>query len=96
VDGAAARHPRLHHHFRDRGIIPTEAYPHTVLHAHGGLRLSGDIRRFTAWEPGSAHPRVLRAADLEAMLASGADMARKFDVTVDAAVLDELDRLLRA
>ncbi|MEA2294738.1 MAG: hypothetical protein QOE86_2377 [Solirubrobacteraceae bacterium] len=95
VDAAARERPGLHAYFR-RTLIATEAYPHTVLHAHGGLRLSGDVRRFTAWEPGSAHPRVLRRSDLDAMLGSGADIARKFDATVDAGVLDELDRALRA
>jgi hypothetical protein len=35
---------------------------------------------------------VLREADLERILASGLDFARKFDASVDARVLDELDR----
>jgi Core-2/I-Branching enzyme len=93
VDAAAREQPGLVRFFR-RTVLPTEAFPHTVLHAHPGLRLSGDVRRFTAWEPGSPHPRVLGTADLDAMLASGADVARKFDASADGAVLDELDRLL--
>jgi hypothetical protein len=95
VDHAARERRRLVRHFR-RTVLPTEAFPHTVLHAEPGLRLSGDVRRFTAWAPGSPHPRVLGTRDLEAMLASGADVARKFDVRVDARVLDHLDARLRA
>jgi hypothetical protein len=94
VDAATTR-PRLHDHFLRRALISTEAYAQTVLHAHGGLRLSGDVRRFTAWDAGSAHPRLLRLGDLDAMTGSGADFARKFDHTADRRVLDELDRVLR-
>ena len=36
--------------------------------------------------------RLGRLADLEPMLASGLDFARKFDAQVDAAVLDAIDR----
>ncbi len=71
-------------------IIPTEAFVPTVL-ANSSLRLHGDYRRFTRFDPGSANPRVLTREDLDAALASGADFARKFD---DPAVLDELDRRL--
>ena len=80
-------------HFR-RTILPTEALPHSVLYADPALRLSGDTRRFTRWDTGAAHPHVLGLDDLEPMLASGLDFARKFDATVDARVLDELDRVL--
>jgi hypothetical protein len=85
--------PALERHFA-RTLLPTEAWPHTVLHGEPGLRLSGDGRRYTRWEPGSLHPDVLGMADLEPMLASGADFARKFDAEVDAEVLDALDARL--
>jgi hypothetical protein len=94
VDRAARERPGLVAHFR-RSLHPTEAFPHTVLHADGGLRLSGDVRRYTAWDPGSPHPRVLRVGDVEAVLASGTDFARKFDQTVDGAALDAIDAALR-
>jgi hypothetical protein len=71
-------------------IVPTEAFAHTVLVA-SGLRLVNDNRRWTEFTPGSANPRVLGLADLDAALASGADFARKFD---DPAVLNEIDRRL--
>ena len=82
--------PSLLRHYR-RTLIPTESFVHTVLYNDPSLRLSGDTRRFTRWDV-APRPRTLRAADLEAMLDSGLDFARKFNERVDAAVLDELDR----
>ena len=79
-------------HYR-RTILPTESLPHTALHA-AGLPLSGDTRRYTAWAPGAAHPAMLGSGDLDAILASGADFARKF--APEDPVLDELDRVVFA
>lgn len=80
-------------HYR-RTALPTESFPHTVLHAEPGLRLSSDTRRFTSWPDRSAHPAPLRVADLDRILSSGADFARKFDPTIDPIVMDELDRVV--
>jgi hypothetical protein len=71
-------------------MIPTESLFQTALANDSSLELSGDYRRYVAFE--GAHPRVLRVGDLEAMLASRGDFARKFDPTIDRRVLDELDR----
>lgn len=90
VEVVAGAPPELIRHYR-RALMPTESFPHTVLYADPSLRLSGDTRRYTAWAPGSLHPAVLGMADLDAVLASGADFARKFD---DGAVLDALDRVV--
>ena len=79
-------------HYR-RTVLPTESLPHTALHA-AGLPLSGETRRYTAWAPGAAHPALLGADDLDAILASGADFARKF--APDDPVLDALDRVVFA
>jgi hypothetical protein len=46
VVSAAQTRPELMRHYR-RTALPTESFPHTVLHAEPGLRLSGDTRRFT-------------------------------------------------
>ena len=43
------------------------------------------------WRPGAPHPDTLTGGDLESVLSSGADFARKFDVEVDSEVLDRLD-----
>jgi hypothetical protein len=82
--------PDVLDHFRHT-ILPTEALPHSVLHA-AGLPLSGDTRRYTRWDAGAAHPHLLGLQDLDAMLASGLDFARKF--APGDPVLDELDRRL--
>ena len=85
--------PELMRHYR-RALMPTESFPHTVLRTTVGMQLSGDTRRFTRWEPGSPNPAVLTLGDLDAMLASGNDFARKFDPDVDSGVLDALDRVV--
>lgn len=92
VDDVARCDRRLLRHYRAT-VIPTESFVHTVLHSDAALRLSGDTRRFTLWDgPHAPRPRVLCTSDLPAILASAMDFARKFDVTVDAEILDELDR----
>jgi hypothetical protein len=78
--------------FYRRTPIPTESFVHTVLANDTRLRLSSDHRRWVAFDAEHrSRPRVLRMTDLESMLASGAHFARKFDETVDRAVLDEID-----
>jgi Core-2/I-Branching enzyme len=73
-------------------LIPTESFVQTVL-ANSSLRLSGDYRRYLVFDgPQMPAPRVLRMQDLTPMLASGGNFARKFDETIDRAVLDEIDR----
>lgn len=71
-------------------IVPTEAFAHTVL-ANAGLRLVDDNHRHFRFDGTAPNPRVLTHDDLDAVLASGADFARKFD---DPLVLDEIDRRL--
>jgi hypothetical protein len=88
VEVVARDRPALVAHFR-RTILPTEAYPHSVLYAEPGLELSGDTRRFTSWSPGAAHPDTLGLTDLDRV--AGFDFARKF---ADPRVLDEIDRRL--
>jgi hypothetical protein len=91
VDAVLGAPPAVADHFLHT-IVPTEAFVHTVL-ANSGLRLSGDNRRYAAFAGGAANPCVLGRADLDAVLGSGGDFARKFD---DLAVLDEIDRRVHA
>jgi Core-2/I-Branching enzyme len=80
-----------------RTLHPTESFIQTVLANDPGMRLSGDHRRYSSWEdPHQTGPRLLRLDDLDAMLESDCDFARKFDQTVDGAVLDEIDRRVHA
>jgi|SRR5947209_6727655 len=86
------RRPDVLEYYR-RTWNPSESFIPTVLANDPHLRISGDIRRYTVWDrPHLTSPRVLTVGDLERLAGSGCDFARKFDETVDSAVLDELDR----
>jgi hypothetical protein len=88
VDTVLAAPPAVVDHFLHT-IIPTEAFVHTVL-ANSPLRLANDHRRYAVFDPPtSPSPRVFGLQDVDEVLASGADFARKF---ADLAVLDEIDR----
>jgi len=76
-----------------RTLIPTESFVQTVLANDESMRLSGTNRRYSIWDsPGMRGPRILEAHDVDLLVGSGGDFARKFDETVDAAALDEIDR----
>ena len=94
VESFRGRCPEVEAYYR-RTLHPTESFVQTALANDGSIRLSGDTRRYMAWDERRSGPRILRGGDLAAMLASGCDFARKFDASVDAGVLDELDRRLR-
>jgi hypothetical protein len=88
---AAARQPRLMRYFR-RVAVPSEAFFASVLLNDPALEIERDHRRFARFAgPGAPHPDTLTTGDLDQMLGSGADFARKFDAEVDADVLDALD-----
>jgi hypothetical protein len=91
---AAAEH-RLMRHYR-RTVAPAESFFATALMNDPNLSVSGDDRRYVRFQPGAASPDVLTSADFEELAASGAHFARKFDVAVDARVLDLLDERRRS
>lgn len=74
-------------------FIPDESFFHTIL-LNSELKIKNDNKRFILWDEKASHPKLLRTADLDAIVASGAHFARKFDDTVDSAILDEIDRKL--
>lgn len=89
-------HPELARHYlrqeRYRLICPDESYIQTILANAPELRVSSDNLRLADWGQGGAHPRTLTVADFPALVQTGAHFARKFDPTVDAGILDLLDR----
>lgn len=87
---AAAEDRRLMRHFR-RVAVPSESFFASVLLADPSLIVERDSRRFSPFAHGAAHPDTLMSRDLDRLLASGADFARKFDTTLDPHVLDLLD-----
>jgi len=88
------RRRALLRHYR-RTLLPSESYVQTVLANDDRLTLCGDTRRYSRWDaPNATGPAVLRNGDLDAVLRSGADFARKFDERLDSCVLDQIDRLV--
>lgn len=81
----------LQRHLRPRAV-PEECYYATVLCNRPELTVSRDNRRFARWNGGGAHPALLTAGDIDAMFASGAHFARKFQH--GDPVLDRLDAVL--
>ena len=79
-----------------RTAVPSESFFATVLLNRRDLTIERDHRRFAPFaHPGAPHPETLRSEDLERILASNADFARKFDIGADARVLDLLDERRR-
>jgi hypothetical protein len=72
-----------------------EAFFHTVLGNADGLRVAPRDPWFVRHPAEASHPDVLTSNDLDAMMASGAIFARKFDESIDSSVLDRLDVLSR-
>jgi hypothetical protein len=90
----ASRDRRVMRHFR-RVAVPSESFFASALLADPSLAVEHDHRRFARFSgPGAAHPDTLTSGDLERILASGADFARKFDTEIDSDVLDRLDERL--
>jgi len=96
VLAAADEGGRLMRFYR-RVAIPSESFFATVLLNERSLRVARDNRRFVSFEaPLTPHPDTLTTADLDRVLASNCDFARKFDADVDAEVLDALDERRRS
>lgn len=72
---------------------PDEVFLQTVLVNSGEFRFVPDGKRYIDFSRSrNNHCKTLGVADLDAMMASGANWARKFDPTHDAEVLDILGR----
>jgi hypothetical protein len=71
--------------------IPEEMFFQTIL-LNSPLRhtIVNDDLRYIAWTR-SRHPTILRSDDYEKVRDSGKLFARKFDQTIDAAILDMID-----
>lgn len=79
-------------HFKHT-VIPDEAFFQTIICAERDLVVAGDNRRYEKWSgTASSHPEVLGRGDVDALLRSRRDFARKFLEAADASVLDEIDR----
>jgi len=75
--------------------VPEEMYVHTILSnspRQDGIRPTITYARFDS-RVSTEHPRAWRIDDVAELEKSGAYIARKFDASVDSAVLDYFDRM---
>lgn len=88
-----AREDHALRRYFERTLCPDEAFAQTVLVNDGRYDLANDALRFVDFAgTRDGHPRLLRLADLPAATSGAYHFARKFDLAVDAAPLDWLDR----
>jgi Core-2/I-Branching enzyme len=93
----AARERRELMRYYRRVAIPSESFFATVLLNDDSLSVARDNGRFVWFEsPDAPHPKTLTSADLDRVLASGCDFARKFDMDADPDALDALDERRRS
>jgi hypothetical protein len=74
-------------------ILPDEMFFQSILMGTEfpcRQEVVNDAHRFAIWPDGASHPRTLTTNDLPAILKSEKLFARKFDASVDSAVLAEL------
>ncbi|HYZ12825.1 MAG TPA: beta-1,6-N-acetylglucosaminyltransferase [Actinomycetota bacterium] len=91
VDRFVQENPKYVRYYR-RTRVPDESFFNTILLNDPTLNICRDDRRYVRFPPHrSPRPDVLSIEDLEPMLASGKDFARKFDTRIDGAILDALD-----
>ena len=86
------RHPAVVRFFR-RSSVPDDVFFQTVLlNSPHFSEVTNSWTRYVVFSGG--RPKILTIDDLPQLLAAPYDYARKFDLTVDPAVFDELDRRL--
>jgi hypothetical protein len=84
-------HPQVVRAFK-RKLIPDEAFISSVLINANCFTFASHDQRFLVWpHDESASPMVLKSHDYDAIVNSGMPFARKFDITVDADILERLD-----
>lgn len=63
-----------------------------IMNSEYSSNTRNDNLRYIEWPEGSAHPKYLGINDLGAIINSKMIFARKFDITLDSVILDELDK----
>jgi hypothetical protein len=92
VHDYTSAHPELLEFF-SRVPVADELFYQTVLaNSPHAASLIPDNLHYVDWSPGT--PAILRRTDLPQLQRSDALFARKFDVAVDASVLDQIDARL--
>jgi hypothetical protein len=94
TDKPRTRNYRLfarHRYFPDEFFIPT-----AIMNSPLRDTVINDNRRQISWDNVSARPKVYTLDDYDELAQSNAFFARKFETTVDAAILDRLEQRLCA
>jgi hypothetical protein len=74
-------------------FIPEESLLQTILVNSKQFKLCNNNFRYTDFTGSThGHPRILTSKDFSALTKDGIHFARKFDITVDSTILDQLDR----
>lgn len=81
-------------HYFEHVFIPDESYFHTVIAASPfAANVVKDDLKLAIWDrPEPPYPAVLGLRDARLLMSSRKPFARKFDASVDATVLDFIDR----
>jgi hypothetical protein len=96
VRAFAAENPRFVRFFRHTSF-PDESFFQTILlNSPLAAKVVNRNLRHEDWTAPGAHPAILRAGDLPDLTASEDFIAKKFDSTVDAEILDLIDREILA
>lgn len=80
-----------HWEYRDfykNSICPDESFFHTLIKISPYADNVESYLHYIDWSQGGNHPKILTCRDYQLMKESGKLMARKFDINVDAKVLD--------
>lgn len=94
VRDLVARDPGFVRYFK-RVFVPDELFFQTALgDSPVAEHIVSKTLHYIDWSRGGAHPATLTRDDLEALAASPALFARKFDPAVDAEILDLIDERL--
>jgi Core-2/I-Branching enzyme len=87
-----ANNPRYVNYFR-KVHIPDEFFFQTILfNSAFKHKIKDGVFHYTDWSENKAHPRLLTINDKQNILASDYFFSRKFDATVDATILDLIDK----
>ncbi|HLM96449.1 MAG TPA: beta-1,6-N-acetylglucosaminyltransferase [Acidimicrobiales bacterium] len=91
VVGFVEEHDDYVRHYA-RTVIPDESATATIVCNSPDLRVRDEEIHHVRFSSGDGHPDVFRLDDVGELVSSGRFFARKFDLDVDADVLDALDQ----
>ena len=84
--------------FHKRSFMPSEGFFQTILLNAKDQKLTSKIinnnYRMIDWADGGKHPKIFSATDYQTLIRSEKLFARKFDMQVDADILDILNKYL--